>query len=83
MWQLWRGLDGILLGRNPPVGAVEDEGGCGKAEVYASDPGRDPFTLDAIGAQYSVTRERIRQIEKKAMEAMETRARLLELDQLL
>jgi RNA polymerase sigma factor (sigma-70 family) len=43
----------------------------------------DPLTLDVIGVQYGVTRERIRQIEKKAMESICIRARELNLDQLL
>ncbi|MGN7246921.1 sigma-70 family RNA polymerase sigma factor [Janibacter anophelis] len=32
--------------------------------------GRDPMTLDQIGQRFGVTRERIRQIEKKSLEAL-------------
>ena len=32
--------------------------------------GNDPMTLDAIGAKYNLTRERIRQIEHKALEKL-------------
>ena len=32
--------------------------------------GEEPMTLDEIGKQFGVTRERIRQIEKKALQAL-------------
>ena len=43
----------------------------------------EPMTLDAIGEIYGVTRERIRQIEKKGMEALIGLARARDLDALL
>lgn len=36
--------------------------------------GQDPMTLDEIGKHFGVTRERIRQIEKKALESLRERA---------
>jgi RNA polymerase primary sigma factor len=36
--------------------------------------GQDPMTLDEIGKHFGVTRERIRQIEKKSLVALRERA---------
>lgn len=43
----------------------------------------EDMTLDAIGAIYGVTRERIRQIEKKAMDALRLHAPEVGLDELI